>query len=197
MKEVTYMERHIPKPGERYTDIRQKTYQILCVANYVRTKEKMVVYQGLYGEFEYFVRPLGMFMEEVDHKKYPDVLQKYYFELSDQTMRQEMPVIPPVESLPQKEPLDFKEADQMAGSESSEQEQANPSLIRFLDADTLEEKYQVVKALGGSITNRLIDDFAVTLDLVIPEGDIDFRYHQLLSSVRTLQKFESTRFRKR
>ena len=76
------------------------------------------------------------------------------------------------------------------------EEQADPALLEFLDADTLEEKYQVIKNLQHSITDRLIDDFAVTLDLVIPDGRLDDRYQQLLSSVRTMQKFETTRFRR-
>ena len=77
-----------------------------------------------------------------------------------------------------------------------EEEMANPILLEFLDAETLEEKYQVIKSLGNSITNRLIDDFAVVLDLVIPDGSLDSRYMQLLSSVRTMQKFETNRFRR-
>lgn len=77
-----------------------------------------------------------------------------------------------------------------------EEEMANPILLEFLDAETLEEKYQVIKSLGNSVTNRLIDDFAVVLDLVIPDGSLDSRYMQLLSSVRTMQKFETNRFRR-
>lgn len=181
------MERPIPKPGERYTDIKGKPYQILCVANYVRTKEKMVVYQGLYGDFECFVRPLGMFMEEVDTIKYPNAAQTYYFERIDAKKagtirRQTEPEVNDVQ--PHKEAL------------AKEYPQADPALLQFLDADTLEQKYQIIKNLGASITDRLIDDFAVTLDLVIPDGNVDIRYQQLLSSIRTMQKFETNRFRR-
>lgn len=181
------MERPIPKPGERYTDINGNPYQILCVANYVRTKEKMVVYQGLYGEFECFVRPLGMFMEKVDHKNDPTASQTYYFERMH-TKKNE-PDHQPAEP-------DLACAQQPQKNPEHTEQQADPALLQFLDADTLEQKYQIIKNLGASITNRLIDDFAVTLDLVIPDGSVDIRYQQLLSSIRTMQKFESNRFRR-
>ena len=47
------------------------------------TKEKMVVYRRLYGDGSLWVRPLEMFLEKVDHEKYPDVKQKWRFEEQD------------------------------------------------------------------------------------------------------------------
>lgn len=47
------------------------------------TKEEYVVYRRLYGDGTLWIRLKDMFLEEVDHKKYPNVKQKYRFELQN------------------------------------------------------------------------------------------------------------------
>ena len=80
----------------------------------------------------------------------------------------------------------------MVQRESDVEEQINPWLLRFLDTDTMEEKYQIVCDIKNDITDRLIDDLAVAVDVVIPEGKLSDRYEQLKYCIRTRQKYEQT-----
>ncbi|MCQ2240904.1 DUF1653 domain-containing protein [Treponema sp.] len=71
------------KINKVYRHFKGDCYIVLDVAFHSETKEKMVVYRRLYGDGSLWVRPLEMFLEEVDHVKYPDVKQKWRFEEQD------------------------------------------------------------------------------------------------------------------
>ena len=66
-----------------YRHFKGNYYLVEDMAYDSETMEKMVVYRQLYGERSCFVRPLSMFLSEVDKKKYPHVQQQYRFELQE------------------------------------------------------------------------------------------------------------------
>ena len=78
------MNRETPNTGEIWKHFKGNCYTILAVGHHSETKERMVVYYDTSGKNSTInnpcIRPLDMFMSEVDHEKYPDVKQKYRFE---------------------------------------------------------------------------------------------------------------------
>lgn len=209
--------------GGFYRHFKDKLYQVKGTAIHSETKEKMVIYQGLYGEYEMYVRPYDMFLSEVDHIKYPDVVQKYRFELID---------IKTGESLE----ADYKENNQSkeseskktvsntsgyvktdtyiseqkadtydskkdsynentAGKETTEESEEDSKLIRFLDAYDYKEKLDILTSMRGELNDGLIDIMAESIEVAVPEGDITDRYNSLRKCLLAHTKYEGLRLR--
>ncbi len=49
-----------------YQHYKGPQYRVLGVAKHSETEEELVVYQALYGAFGLWVRPLSMFIEQVE-----------------------------------------------------------------------------------------------------------------------------------
>jgi hypothetical protein len=49
-----------------YEHYKGKTYKVLGVGRHSETQEEVVIYQALYGDHDYWVRPLKMFLETVE-----------------------------------------------------------------------------------------------------------------------------------
>ena len=54
-----------PLPG-RYRHYKGHDYQVIGIARHSETLEEVVVYRALYGSEELWVRPRGMFLENVE-----------------------------------------------------------------------------------------------------------------------------------
>lgn len=141
------MER-IVRAGEFYRHFKNKLYQIVTVAIHSETGEKMVVYQALYGDYKTYVRPYEMFVSEVDREKYPDVKQKYRFErvVFDEDLKNQVLAVPEV-------------------NEAEMEQQANPYLLEFLDADCFEKQMECLKHLADSASQTDLDSIYLVLDI--------------------------------
>lgn len=66
-----------------YKHFKGDYYIVEDIAIHSETKEKYVVYRGLYGNNELYIRPYDMFLSSVDREKYPDVEQEYRFQYQE------------------------------------------------------------------------------------------------------------------
>ncbi|HAN50925.1 MAG TPA: DUF1653 domain-containing protein [Lachnospiraceae bacterium] len=194
-----------PRAGEFYLHFKNKLYQVLSVAKHTETGELLVVYQALYGDYGVYARPYSMFISEVDHEKYPEVLNTYRFTLVDpEAMQQAVTQDGSLSiaslmrkpehrsgTLPDLEPLDL-------GAKKDTEEHVSSSLLDFLDEEDFSKKYKILERMyeEKELDDTMIDNLAASIDVVIPDGDLDSRYEHLKYAVSTRMKFETDRLRR-
>lgn len=175
----------LPRPHEIYRHFKGKHYQVLSIATHSETGEQMVVYQQLYAPFGVYVRPLAMFTGKVDKEKYPQVQQEYRFEKL-QSPAWELDVTR--ERMQEEEVFSEEEPKQ-------EESAVDAGLLKFLEADTYEQKLEILSMLHPRITDSMLDTMAVSLDIEVPSGDIEQRYSEILNCLLTMERFECNRLR--
>ena len=199
-----------PRPQEMYRHFKGNIYQIRCLAKHSETGEMMVVYQAMYDTFQIYVRPLAMFMEEVDVEKYPDARQQYRFELlqdselvsgsqaAEETISRLQAVEETISGLQAVEEPVKESNEGSGGTENAEEMQQlniDPLVMEFLEADTYEQRLNILAALRSRITDEMINTMAMAGDLEIKEGDVEERYEELRNCLLTFEKYECNRLR--
>ena len=215
----------IPKPQEIYKHFKGNLYQIVTIAEHSETGEKLVIYQALYGDYKVYARELSMFTGLVDKQKYPEAVQKYRFELqgpdSDRRLREsgfesregekpeeqhktaagpEKAVAEPVKTAaePEKaaaEPVKTAADPERPSAVPDAEMDLDPMLVEFLDADTYEQKLNILAGLHHRITQDMITTMAVASDVEVEDGELEDRYRQLKTCLLTLEKYECNRVR--
>ncbi|MGN1188621.1 MAG: DUF1653 domain-containing protein, partial [Lachnospiraceae bacterium] len=155
------------KTGQIYRHFKGNLYQIVAVARHSETNEEYVVYQALYGDMQVWVRPYSMFVSEVDHDKYPDVTQRYRFELLNTIAggsaqpQQEQVVSQQKQNAPQNLIIETERENSVQSvqiPQEDEQERADERLLAFLDAETCQDKINYLTLIRNNIDDRLIND---------------------------------------
>lgn len=193
--------REKPKPFEIYRHFKGKTYQIINIAKHSETMEYMVVYQQLYAPFEMYVRPLDMFMSEVDHEKYPEVTQVYRFERIQADKNNDICVDSVENNCSDKTDNDVivetltTENAPVPMEDDFETTQIDSRLMDFLDADTYERKLEILCQMKTVLNDHMIDTMAVSLDIEVKPGDIENRFTELKNCLLTMEHFECNRLR--
>ena len=200
----------LPKVHEIYKHFKGNLYQITAIAEHTETGEILVIYQAMYGEFKTYARPLSMFISRVDREKYPEVTQEFRFELQGpEAERQRAALGVPSgaaadrkgafvqeKAAADRKAASAKEKEKAADQGTAEGEfQLDPGVLEFLDADSYEEKLNILAGLHHRITDHMLTTMAISCDIEVGEGDIEERYSQLRNCLLTLQKYECKRLR--
>ena len=197
--------REEPKPGEFYRHFKNKLYQIVAVATHSETREKLVIYQALYGEYGVYARPLDMFMSEVDKEKYPDVKQKYRFERIEDIAK--------ISKLDDSSYSNVAEQDKRTKEENVSSESLGKNekdnektdkdtdfgkgyFIEFLEADDLSTKKEILIANRELITERELDTIYEIYGLKRRKIDRDLDIADLIGYFDMQQQYEGKRLRK-
>ncbi len=230
----------IPKPHEIYKHFKGNLYQVVTIAEHSETGEQLVIYQALYGDFKTYARPLAMFTGEVDRQRYPEVTQRFRFELQGaeadrqaheadavsgtqtaavQTKTAKMPSTASQPAAALATPIVAQNIAALATpivaqniaaqatataaqttiapvSPAEDEEPAlDPLVLEFLDADSYEEKLNILAGLHHRITNEMITTMAISCDIEVNDGEPEERYEELKNCLLTMEKFECNRLR--
>ena len=192
--------REDPKPGEFYRHFKDKMYQIIAVAVHSETKEKLVIYQALYGEYGVYARPLDMFMSEVDKAKYSDAAQKYRFEKIENIGE-----LSKNSSLSNCENDDISYTDEKNISDKVLKDNIQSDkasnigknyFIEFLEADSFGDKKEIILANREFISDRELDTMYEIYGLKRQNIDKDIDIADLIGYLDMQQQYEGKRLRK-
>ena len=210
-----------PIIGGIYRHFKGNIYQVKLIAKDSATTEEVVVYQAMYPPYTYWTRTLKEFVDFVDHKKYPEIRQKYRFEqitadevsssakcqMSEDTVsfHTENGNISEKETISEKNSsvddqtflralTSGRPADYLSGK-MSEEEIASRGLLQILDAQTFREKRQLLVGLRPYLNRIMIENIAVALDIVLEDGSEDDQIDSILRCLQTQEHYEGGRLR--
>ena len=211
----------IPKPHEIYKHFKGNLYQIVTIAQHSETGEQLVIYQAMYGDFKTYARPLAMFTSEVDKVKYPEVQQRFRFELqgadADRQTRESDAVsgvqtttqtaqaatvqgaatwtVPTATAQNAAAHIESTTAQPASVETQPEEPTLDPLVLEFLDADSYEQKLNILAGLHHRITDEMITTMAIACDIEVNDGETEERYEELKNCLLTMEKFECNRLR--
>ena len=203
--------------GEFYKHFKGQLYQVRALAENSEDNTPMVVYQAMYAPFKIWVRPLSTFLEKLDKEKYPDAAQEYRFEriiLDDRqnTEAAEPDIVQSEKSAAVTNTIHPEEAITVSDEEItdallsgqverklsgkiSDNQLAAKGLMIFLDAENYHDKRHIFSSLEPYLNDTMLNNIAITLDLVLDEGSKEQHFETILNCLETHEHYECNRLR--
>ncbi|MGN0327028.1 MAG: DUF1653 domain-containing protein [Lachnospiraceae bacterium] len=174
-----------PKAFEIYRHFKGNLYQIITLADDSETGDKLVIYQGLYAPYKVYARPLAMFLEKLDKKKYPMATQDFRFERATDIVKTETTEVKiETPAVPAKETMSCENT-------SKKNADINPYLLEFLEADNPEQKLEVLSRIKACLTPQILTSMELSQGMEPQETLSDEqRYRNLKNDIITKQKYE-------
>ncbi|MDE7045447.1 MAG: DUF1653 domain-containing protein [Acetatifactor sp.] len=195
---------NIPSPGQIYRHFKGNLYRIVTLAEDSETGDMLVIYQALYGTYKVYARPLSMFTERLDKRKYPEAGADFRFELQRELIEASKPVRScGRQEKPQEDEKEYGRKDfvrqedepvpEPAGEAVNTQEELNidPLVLEFLDARSYEERLKILSRLRPRITDSMINVMSVAVDVEVKDGNTEERFDELRACLSTRQRYES------
>ncbi len=203
--------------GEFYKHFKGQLYQVRALAENSEDNTPMVVYQAMYAPFKIWVRPLSTFLEKLDKEKYPDAAQEYRFERIILDDRQNTEAVEPdivqseksaavtntihpeeVITVSDEEITDALlsgQVERKLSGKISDNQLAAKGLMIFLDAENYHDKRHIFSSLEPYLNDTMLNNIAVTLDLVLDEGSKEQHFETILNCLETHEHYECNRLR--
>ena len=203
--------------GEFYKHFKGQLYQVRALAENSEDNTPMVVYQAMYAPFKIWVRPLSTFLEKLDKEKYPDAAQEYRFERIILDDRQNTEAVEPdivqseksaavtntihpeeVITVSDEEITDALlsgQVERKLSGKISDNQLAAKGLMIFLDAENYHDKRHIFSSLEPYLNDTMLNNIAVTLDLVLDEGSPEQHFDTILNCLETHEHYECNRLR--
>lgn len=185
---------HLPAPGEFYRHHKGNLYQVLSIAIHTETKERLVVYQALYGDFQIFACPISMFLGKTEDGGMGFVKTE---------IRNDAPVLGVTD--------DGNGGKKITGEETAAAPQTQreepvketnfgkqdfyEQMEKFYDADSYEAKLEYLFALRDDLNEIALANIALSLDIAVPEGSLEERFQSIVSCLKTMKKYQGNRLR--
>lgn len=207
------MDRNIPLPGTFYKNFDGNICQIMCIAKNCGDKKMEVVYQKMFPPFDIWIEPLERFMAKTN---YADGYgQRYKFEQIQintgdiaaertKTVNKELHTDTTDTHIIKKEEIPddiFRDAllngtiDRKIAGRIPDSEIAERGFMELLDADNYHDKYIIFSVLKNYLDHRLLNNIAVSLDIVLEDGDEEEQYESIRRCLQTFERYETKRLR--
>ena len=73
--------------------------------------------------------------------------------------------------------------------------EANPLLLRFLDAESARDKLELFQAWEAYADDQLLESIAAAMDITLGARSVKEKYREILNCLKTMEHFETDRFR--